>query len=86
MAKSDSLDDANVPKVSGIVRNIAKMEEARLNGARARLAKASAYMFAISVARFGASRQPGSSKPTQQDAGKGSIKLLKRKLLVPKDG
>jgi len=62
------------------------VEEARLNGARARLAQVSADLSPISVARFGASRQPGSLKPKQQDAGEGSNKLLNRKLHAPMDG
>ncbi len=56
LAKSDALDDADVTKVAGIIRDRAKVQEARLNGARARLAQASADLSAISVARFGASR------------------------------
>jgi len=67
MAKSDALDDADVSKVASIVRDKAKVEEARLNGARVMLAHASAYLSAISVARFGASRQPSSLKPKLQE-------------------
>ena len=47
MAKSDALDDSDVTKAAGIVRGKAKMEETRLNGARARLAQASADLSAI---------------------------------------
>ena len=86
MVKSDAMDDANVSKVPKIVRDRAKVEEARLNGARARHAQASAYLFAISVARFGASRQPGRSNPKQQDDVEVSNKLLKRKLSRPMNG
>jgi hypothetical protein len=85
LAKSDALDDADVTKVAGIIRDMAKVEEARLNGARARLAQASADLSAIYVARFGASRQPSSMKPKPQD-DKESSKLLKRKLPAPMDG
>ena len=38
MAKSDALNDADFSKIKGIIRDIAKVEEARLNGTRARLA------------------------------------------------
>jgi predicted flap endonuclease-1-like 5' DNA nuclease len=38
MANSDALDADDVTRVAGIGRNIAKVEEARLNGVRARLA------------------------------------------------
>jgi len=83
MAKSDALDDSDVTKAAGIVRDKAKAEETRLNGARARLAQASADLSAISVARFGAARQlPSSSKPKLQE-DKESNKLLKRKLPAP---
>jgi len=82
MAKSDALDDADVSKLSGIVKDMAKVEEARLNGARARLAQASACLFAISVARLGSSRQPNNLKPKLQE-DKESKKLLKRKLHAP---
>ena len=88
MAKLDALDDSDVTKVTGIVRDIAKVKEARLNGARARLEQASADLCAISVPRFGADRQTGSgssSKP-RLDAGEARSKLLKRKLPSPKDG
>jgi hypothetical protein len=85
MAKSDALDDADVSKVASIVKDKAKVKEARLNGARARLAQASANLFAISVARVGASRQPNSLKPKLQEDKK-SRKFMKRKLPVPMDG
>jgi 3-methyladenine DNA glycosylase Tag len=86
MAKSDALDDSDVTKAAGIVRDQAKVEETRLNGARARLAQASADLSAISVARFGAARQPArSSKPKLQD-DKESSKLPKRKLSAPMKG
>jgi len=68
-AKSDTLDDVDVSKVAEVGKDKAIVEEARLNGARPRLAQAWAYLFVISVARFGASRQPGTSKPKQQEAG-----------------
>ena len=84
MAKSDAYDDADVSKVSGIIRDMAKVEEARLNGARARLAKASADLSAISVAKFGSCRQPNIAKPKLQD-DRESIKLMKRKLPPPMD-
>ena len=89
MAKSDALDDADQSKVAGLVRDKAKTEEARLNGARARLAQASADLAATSVARFGASRQPGSGstlKPKDADDFGKKSKMLKRKLPAPKDG
>ncbi len=85
MAKSDALDDADVSKVSGIVRDMAKVVEARLNGALARSAQASAYLFAISVASFGSFRQPNSLKPKLQE-DKEINKLMKRKLPAPMDG
>jgi hypothetical protein len=86
MAKSDALDDADVFKVTRLVTDIAKMEEASLKGARVRLEQAFANLFSIYVARLGASRHPGSSKPKQQDAGEDNNKLLKRKLHAPKEG
>ena len=64
---------------------MAKVEEARLNGARARLVHASADLSAISVARFGNSRQPSNVKPKPQDY-KESSKLMKRKMLALVDG
>ena len=85
MAKSDTLDDANVSKVACIVMDRAKVEEIRLNGARARLAQASTNLYAIFVARFGSSRQPSSLKPKLQEDKKSS-KLMKRKLPAPMDG
>ena len=85
MAKSDALNDADVSKVSCIARDRAKVEEARLYGARARLAQASADLFAISVASFGSSRQPSSLKPKLQE-DKESSKLLTRNLHAPMDG
>ena len=48
--------NSDAPKGAELTRDKAKVEEARLNGARARLAQASADLFAISVARFGAAR------------------------------
>ena len=89
LAKPDALGDDDTPKVVRMVRDRTKIEETRLNGARARLAHASAYLFVISVARFGAARQPGiesNSKPRQLEPGEGGSKLLKRKLPGPKDG
>jgi len=72
--------------VSRIIRGKAKVEEARLNGARASLAQALANLSAIFVARFGSSRQPAScAKPKLQD-DKESNKHLKRKLPAPMDG
>jgi hypothetical protein len=61
MAKSDALDDPDVSKVAGRVKDKAKVEEARLNGARVTLAQASVYFFEISVVRFGAARQSASA-------------------------
>ena len=49
LAKSDALDDADATKVAGIIRDRAKVEEARLTGARARLAQASADLSAIRI-------------------------------------
>ncbi len=89
MAKSDALDDADISKVAGIVMDRAKVEEARLIGARARLEQASANLSAISVARFGAVRQIAgcsSSKSKLTEEGEGKSKFLKRKLPPPKDG
>ena len=83
LAKSDALD---VSKVARIVGDKNKVKEARLNVARAMLTQASADLFAIFVARFGASWQPGSSKPKKQDAGEANNKLLKMKLSAPMDG
>ncbi len=74
---------------ASIVRDRAKVGEARLNGARARLAQASANVSAISVARFGAVRQTAggsSSKSKLTEEGEGKSKFLKRKLPAPKDG
>ena len=69
MAKSDALDDADVSKVTVMISDKAKVDEARLNGARAMLAQASTYLFAISVARFVASRQPNPNcKGTRKSA------------------
>ena len=88
MAKSDALDDSDVTKAAGIVRDKAKAEETRLNGARARLAQASADLSAISVTRFGAARQTGAGNSVKPrlDPGEARSKLLKRKLSAPKDG
>ncbi len=89
MAKADAMNDANDTKAAGITRDMTKVEEARLNGARARLAKASADLSAISVARFGAVRQTAggsSSKSKLAEEGEGKRKFLKRKLPAPKDG
>ncbi len=88
MVKSDAMDDADASKVARIIRDKAKVEEARLNGARARLAHASTDLSAISVARFGAARQTGygSNFRPRLDAGEAGSKLLKRKLPAPKDG
>ncbi len=88
MVKSDAMDDADVSKVSRIIRDMAKVEEARLNGASAWLAQASADISAISVAKFGAARQTGfgSSPKPRLDTGEAGSKLLKRKLHAPKDG
>ena len=86
MAKFDALEDADVSKVSRIIRDKAKVEEVCLNVARARLAHASADLSAIVVARFGSSRQPASSaKPKLQDDKKSS-KFMKRKMLALMDG
>jgi len=65
-AKADALDDADASKGASITKDKAKVEEARLNGARAKLAQVSADLSAIAVARFGAARQHASgstSKP-----------------------
>ncbi len=89
MEKADALDDANDTKAVGVTRDRSKVEEARLNGARARLAQASADLSAISVARFGAIRQTAggsSSKSKLIKEGEGKSKFLKRKLPAPKDG
>ena len=86
MAKSDALDDSDITKATRIVMDKAKVEETRLNSTRDKLEQASADLSAISVARFGAARQPvSSSKPKLQDDKK-SNKLLKRKLLALMDG
>ncbi len=88
MAKSDALDDSDVTKAAGIIKDKAKVEETRLNGARARLGQASADLSAISVTGFGAARQTvvGSSVKPRLDSGEASSKLMKRKLHAPKDG
>jgi hypothetical protein len=88
MTKSDPQDDAGISKSAGISKDNAKMEETRLNGARAKLVQATSDMSAISVGatRFGAARQPGRSKPKQQDGGEGISNLRKRKLHAPKNG
>ncbi len=70
-------------------QDMAKVEEARLNGARARLAQALADLSAISVARFGAVRQTvggSSSKSKLTEEGEGKSKFMKWKLPVPKYG
>ncbi len=69
-----TLEDADVSKGAALTRDKAKLEDARLNGARAGFTQASASLSAISVARFGAARRPGSSNPKQQDDGEGSSK------------
>ena len=69
--------------LSGTCR--AKVEEAHLNGACARLVHASADLFAILLARFGSSRQPNNLKPKLQE-DKEISKLPKRKLPAPMDG
>ncbi len=89
MAKPDALDDADISKMACIVKDRSKVEEVCLNGARARLAQASADLSAVSVARFGAAIQTAvgnnlKSKLTEE--GEGKIKFLKRKLPAPKDG
>ena len=87
MAKSDALDDSDVTKATGIVRDNAKAGETRLNGARAKLAQASANLSEIFVAIFGAARQNGvgSSVKPRLDPGEAGSKLLKRQLPSPKD-
>ena len=78
-AKADALDDADVSKVANVVKDKAKVEEARLNGARAMLSQASADLSAIAVARFGPARQHASgssSKAKQPDPGEAGSKLL----------
>jgi hypothetical protein len=88
LAKSDALDDADVSKVARIIKDKAKVEEACLNGARARLAQASSDMSAIYVARFGAARHTGSwsNSKLRLDAGEAKSKLLKKKLHASKNG
>ena len=86
--KSDTLDDADASKGARLIRDKTKEEETRPNGARARLAQASADLSPISVARFVAARQTGygsSSKP-RLDVGEAGSKLMKRKLPAPQDG
>ncbi len=86
MAKSDALDDADATKGADVTKNKVKTEEARLN-ARARLVQASANLYEMYVASFGAARQSASvsgSKPNQLDVGNGGRKLLKRKMPAPK--
>jgi hypothetical protein len=61
MVKSDALDDTDVSKVEGVIGDTTNVDEARLNLARARLAQASANLFANSVAKIGVTRLPGSS-------------------------
>jgi hypothetical protein len=56
MAKLDGMEDVHVSKGVGLTIDKTKMKEAHLNRARARLAQASAHLYAISVARFGAAR------------------------------
>jgi hypothetical protein len=87
--KSDALEDDGTSKVARRVIDKTKIEERRLNSARARLAQASSDLSVISVARFGDTRQAGigsSSRPRPLEPEEGSTKLLKRKMSAPKDG
>jgi hypothetical protein len=87
MAKPNTLDDVDVSKGTILTRDMAKVEEAGMNGARAELAQASSYLSAILVARFGAARQlanGNNSKAKQQSFGEGSNKPLKRSCMRPR--
>ena len=94
LAKSDNLQDDDVSPTAKLVRERTAVEEARLNGARARMAVARDSLATFSVSVFGAlprtATVPSIPKMGENEAEerreKKPTKLLKRKLLAPKDG
>jgi hypothetical protein len=93
LAKSDSLRDDDASSVARIVRDRTNVEEARLNGARARLAAARDNLATFSVAILGSSPRTAAGHATpkadeeeaEKKREKKNNKLLKRKLIAPKD-
>ena len=94
LKKSDKLKDDDATPVAKVIRDLASVEEARLNGARARMAAARDSLTAYSLAKLGsgpkAAAAPAVPKTDEDDAAekqeKKDKKLLKRKLPAPKDG
>ena len=91
LVKSDKLLDDDSSAVAKRIRDASTVEEARLNGARARLAAAREALSQYGIARYGASAPQAagiaSVKVEDEDADeKKEQRMLKRKLPAPKDG
>ncbi len=94
LKKSDKLKEDDASPVAKVIRDMASVEEARLNGARVRLAAARDSLTDYSLAKLGsgprATAAPAVPKSDEDDAAekqeKKDKKLLKRKLPAPKDG
>jgi hypothetical protein len=93
LKKSDKLKEDDASPVAKVVRDMVSVEEARLNGARVRLAAARDSLTAYSLAKLGSRPRkaavPAVPKSDEEDVAekqkKKDKKLLKRKLLAPKD-
>ena len=95
LAKSDKLKDDDFSPVAKLVRDRTNVEEARLNGSRARLATARDRLAACTIATRGvvatrATVVPAVLSPDEDEVAekqeKKDKKILKRKLPAPKDG
>ena len=94
LGKSDKLKEDDATLVAKVIRDMASVEEARLNGARVRLNAAVDRLTAYSLAKLGsgpraAAAHPAVAKDEDEAAEKlekKEKKLLKRKLPAPKDG
>ena len=91
LVKSDKLLDDDASAVAKRIREASTVEEARLNGARARLQAARDALSAYGVARFGAAANQAATTPVDlidiEDAvEKKQLRMLKRKLPAPIEG
>jgi hypothetical protein len=90
LRKSDKLMEDDASPVAKVVRDMVSVEEACLDGARVRLAAARDRLTAYTLAKLGSGPRativhavPNSDVAEKQE--KNDKKLLKRKLLAPKD-
>ena len=94
LKKSDKLKEDDATLVAKVIRDMASVEEARLNGARVRLNAAVDRLTVYSLAKLGSAPRAAGTHPAvtkdEDEAAekleKKEKKLLKRKLPAPKDG